>query len=349
MAATATAAANGSARRRLPSLPDQRGLNRSTRELDRAQLANIQRTRILAGAFDVVRELGAANTNIVDIVSRSGVSRRTFYEAFSDREDCLLAAFEQALEDASRRVVAAYESKDRWREQVRAGLAALLAYMDEQPAAAHLLIADSLALGGRVLQRREQVVAQLAHALDAGRAQSKWGEDLPPLTAEGAVGGVLSILAQLAGRPHVETTSNLLNPLTAMLVMPYLGPVAARRELDRPVESTLAGTHSAESLADPFKPAGMRLTYRTVRVLLAVAANPNTSNRTLGEAADIRDQGQISKLLGRLRRIGLIENAGLPPSQGAPNAWVLTPAGEQLTSSLRAHAELIAPEDRAEQ
>ena len=89
-------------------------------------------------------------------------------------------------------------------------------------------------------------------------------------------------------------------------------------------------------LEDPFKGAGMRLTYRTVCVLLAVAERSGASNRQIGKMAGITDQGQISKLLGRLRRLGLVSNTGLGPGQGAPNAWTLTGTGGRVVHRISA-------------
>ena len=100
--------------------------------IGQAHLAEIQRARILAATFDVVAEHGAANVSVAHIVERSGVSRRTFYEIFSDREDCLLAAFEHALELAGRRVLPAYGAPSRWHERIRAGLLALLNFFDQR-------------------------------------------------------------------------------------------------------------------------------------------------------------------------------------------------------------------------
>lgn len=81
----------------------------------------------------------------------------------------------------------------------------------------------------------------------------------------------------------------------------------------------------------------MRLTYRTVRVLMAIAEHPGASNRLIAEIAEITDQGQISKLLGRLQRAGMLTNSGLGPGTGAPNAWTLTPSGRQVADSIRTH------------
>src|ERR1039457_5837621 len=153
-----------------------------------AQVAQIQRARILAAMFDVATEQGAENVSVAHVVERSGVSRRTFYEAFSDREDCFLAAFEEALALASRRVLPAYEGDTRWREQVRAGLVALLCFLDEEPAVGRLLIVESLTGGARTLERRGQVLVRVAAAIDEGRGESANAASPPSLPA-GGVGG----------------------------------------------------------------------------------------------------------------------------------------------------------------
>jgi AcrR family transcriptional regulator len=290
--------------------------------------------------FDVASEHGAGNVSVAHVVERSGVSRRTFYETFADREDCFLAAFDDALAFASQRVVPAYAAKSKWRERVRAGLVAFLSFLDEEPVIGRLLVVESLTGGGaRVLERRSRVLAQVAAAVDEGRGQSASATGLPLLTAEGLVGGALSIVHARISDPDREPLLGLANQLMGMIVLPYLGPSAARRELERPVEPSLSDHRDTRLLADPFKETGMRLTYRTVRVLLTVAEYPNASNRSIGETAGISDQGQISKLLGRLQRLGLISNAGLAPGQGAPNAWTLTETGRQLTKSIRAHTK----------
>ncbi len=77
------------------------------------------------------------------------------------------------------------------------------------------------------------------------------------------------------------------------------------------------------------------LTYRTARVLAAIAANPGCSNRAVADVAEIADRGQASKLLARLRRLGLIETTGDGPLRGGANAWRLTPQGELIEQSLR--------------
>ncbi len=269
------------------------------------------------------------------------MSRRTFYEVFSDRDDCLLAAFEDALERAAQRVVPVFGAGGRWRERVRRGLTELLAFFDEEPAVARLLVSESLAAGGMVAQRRGEVVAVLVDAVEGGRAEGRGSAQLPALTGEGVVGGAVSIVQRvIATGPPDGGLVGLVNPLMGLIVLPYLGFAASQRELDRPVDAPVSVAGDGP-VVDPFRPAGLRLTYRTVRVLLAVAENPGASNRLVGGVAEIRDQGQISKLLGRLSRLGLVENSGLTPGQGAPNSWVLTASGERMARSIRAHTDRV--------
>jgi DNA-binding MarR family transcriptional regulator len=75
--------------------------------------------------------------------------------------------------------------------------------------------------------------------------------------------------------------------------------------------------------------AGVRSTYRTARVLSAIAANPGASNRAVAAAAGILDEGQASKLLKRLAGLGLIENMAQDREPGGANAWRLTAQGEE--------------------
>ncbi len=289
--------------------------------------------------LDVCSERGASNVSIAHVVERSGVSRRTFYELFNDREDCFIAAFEQALAYASERVIPAYTAEKSWRERIRGALVALLCFLDEEPVIGRALITESLAGDGLTLARRRDVIAQLTSIVEEGAAQGNGSFVPPPLTGEGVVGGVLAVIQDRLGgkpdRPLVELT----NPLMSMIVLPYLGAGAARREMERAIPKSSSVAVEAMPFADPFKEAGIRLTYRTVRVLMAIAEHPGASNRAIGETAEIKDQGQVSKLLARLQRAAMVANTGLGPGQGAPNEWALTASGRQFVEGIRARTE----------
>jgi AcrR family transcriptional regulator/DNA-binding MarR family transcriptional regulator len=300
-------------------------------EFGRERVIEIQRTRLLSALLEVSAERGAGNVAVAHVVERAGVSRRTFYELFTDREECFLAAFDDAFARASRRVLDAYDAEARWAERIRGALVALLEFLDAERGAGQLLIVGSLGAGHRALERRQRGIAQIIAVIDEGRKESKAGAELPPLTAEGIVGGALSVLhSRLLEDDHGSRGDrspmvDLAGALMSMIVLPYLGPAAARKEFARPVSRRHVAARVAPG--DPLREVGMRLTYRTVRVLMSLASNPGASNREIGIGAGMEDQGQISKLLARLQRLDLIHNARSAAARGAPNAWGLTERG----------------------
>ncbi len=105
-----------------------------------------------------------------------------------------------------------------------------------------------------------------------------------------------------------------------------------------------AGASGAPGLSGALgrRHAGMRITYRTARVLRAIAERPGASNRQVAEQAGIVDQGQISRLLSRLESLGLVANQGVgaggSATRGTANAWVLTARGEQMQRGVQPQA-----------
>jgi AcrR family transcriptional regulator len=304
--------------------------------LPREHVSEIQRMRILAAMAEVASERGAGSVTVAHVVARAGVSRRTFYDLFADREECFLAAFEEAVGRVGARVIAACERESAWRERIRAGLWELLVWLDEEPAQARLCVVESLAAGPLVLERRAVVVRALVHAIDEGRqaapSSTRKPSRLPPLTAEGVVGAVLSVIHTRLSDPKANPLRGLLGELMSVIVMPYLGQAAAQKELGRPAPQLKTKTTPARR--DPLDGLDMRITYRTVRVLMTIAANPDASNRKIASEAGIGDQGQVSKLLARLEHLGLIHNTGVGPAKGAPNAWALTARGQQVEQAI---------------
>jgi AcrR family transcriptional regulator len=313
----------------------------------RGQVTEIQRARMIAAMIDVVSERGRSSATVAHVVARSGVSRRTFYEVFDDFEDCFLAALEESIARASEYVLGGYDPAARWRTRVRTALVGLLEFLDDQPAMGRLCVVETLGAGRKVDERRLRTLDTVIAVIDEGRQESRSAATLPPLTSEGVVGGVLSVLhARLlphggdpptagaktaGGKPagaRRDSLLELIGPLMGMVVLPYLGPAAAQKESSRPAPERRSRPRAAST--DPLRDLEMRLTYRTVRVLLAIAATPGASNREVGVAAGIDDQGQISKLLSRLEKLGLIENSGAGQVRGAPNAWALTKKGVEV-------------------
>ncbi len=304
------------------------------------QIVEIQRSRLLAAAVGAVDELGYADTTVADVTSRARVSRRTFYELFSSREECLIAVLEDVVALIAKDAARAGVEGLPWRERVRTRLWAILAFLDREPALARVCVIQALRGGPEVLRRREEILARLAAVVDEGRLEGARGERCTPLTAQGVVGAAFAIVYARLLRGEPEPLTGLLGELMGIVVLPYRGAAAARRELERPAGRpgvSPAPAASGEAVRDPLDGVSMRLTYRTARVLECVAELPGASNREVAERAGIHDPGQVSKLLRRLESLGLLENTGEGHAKGEPNAWSLTAKGRRVAQSIRAH------------
>jgi AcrR family transcriptional regulator len=306
----------------------------------------IQRSRLLAAALGAIEEFGYPRVTVAHIASRARVSRRTFYQLFENREDCLLAALESVVETVREELSRAELSGLAWRERVRAGLLTILSFFEREPVLARVCVVQALRGGPRVLESRERVLVELARVVDEGRSEgSSRGVECPPLTAEGLVGAAFTIVYGRLLRDEHEPLTGLFGELMGMIALPYLGAAAARREQARPAPVVLRDTALAASTAsgeddgvgggDPLAGVPMRLTYRTALVLEALARQSGISNRIVADLADISDQGQVSKLLSRLERLGLIANTSEGHSKGEPNAWALTAKGQRIAQGIR--------------
>ncbi len=299
--------------------------------------------RLLSAAAGVVDERGYAQTTVGLITARSRVSRRTFYDLFENVEDCFLAVVRDILATVEQQLDPVELGGLGWRERVRLGLWRILCFFDTEPALARVLVVHSLKAGAAVAVERERALARLVAAVDEGRQGRDGG--FSALSAEGVVGAALAIVQARLAREERESLSALLSELSAIIVLPYLGTAAARRELERPLPEPPPAYAARESngavlasVANPLEGVQMRLTYRTARVLEGIGTHPGASNRQAASLAGISDQGQISKLLRRLQRLGLLANTGQGAhTKGEPNAWTLTPQGQHITHSFRTH------------
>jgi len=302
-----------------------------------AHVQEMQRRRILLAICEIVGEHGLQEASIGAVCKRAGVSRRTFYEIFVDREACLLAALQDVLRRLAGVIVPLYRSNASWSDRVGDVVAQLLASFDEEPGIARMCVVETLRASPRVQDARSTVVALLADAIDEGRGVARRGSvPPPPLTAQGVIGGALSVVhARLLENPHAPL-SQLAGQLTAMIVHPYLGPAAAERELTRRPASSKTAITPAHA-QDIFKDLPIRFTYRTARVLAVIAATPGASNRDIANSAGISDEGQASRLLRRLADAELITNNGTGWPAGGANAWTLTNRGKAIHTAITPH------------
>jgi AcrR family transcriptional regulator len=157
-----------------PSADIPRRLPRGTHGLDRDVVEASQRTRLLEAVGRAVAERGYAAATIDDIVRRAGVSKKTFYDHFADKQDCFLAAYEAASEELLERVREAHVGQDDWVERTRAGVRAYLRWLAAEPALARVYLVEVAAAGPLALERREALRDRYAELVSERR-----GSDLP--------------------------------------------------------------------------------------------------------------------------------------------------------------------------
>ena len=217
--------------RRAPELSER--LPRGRHGLPREAVTESQRGRILQAMVEVVSERGYPETRVVDVIEVAGVSRKTFYELFSSKEDCFLATYDVLLGNLLGDTARGFESTPGapWAERVAGGLGELLKHLSEHPDEARYAIVEVLAAGPKALARRDAALRQFTGFLDGGRAETS--VELPGITSLAVTGGINELLYSEILHGATASLPSRLPDLIFWVVLPYLGPERAAQERDR--------------------------------------------------------------------------------------------------------------------
>lgn len=194
-------------------------------------IARSQRERLLEAAIRVVAEKGYAATTVADLTREAGISRTTFYDMFDDKEGCFLAAYDGIVDALVRRVSVAYEGEGTWPRRARAGLAALLEALAEEPDVARLALVDVGAAGPAAQRRFRAALQRLTPFFEEGRDFAPGGRSLPANTSRMAIGAVAGLIADELTEERAEDLQKLLSDVLFATLVPYIGPAAAAREV----------------------------------------------------------------------------------------------------------------------
>lgn len=198
-AVPAAGASGAAGARAVPrSLP--RGRHAAAREVVLAS----QRGRLLEAMAACVAEQGYAATTVAHVIARAGVSRKTFYEHFADKDACFLAAWEVGFEILLTQVVEAVEQAGTWQEQLRDGALAFLEVLAAEPDFARSFLIEVLSAGEEALARRAEMNRRFADVIADGYRAARAGDPslgpLPPFVPQAAAGAVWELTAE-----HVRT------------------------------------------------------------------------------------------------------------------------------------------------
>jgi len=201
--------------------------------LSREFVMNSQRSRLLGAAIRIAGSEGYAGMTVSAVISKAGVSRKTFYEFFSDREDIFLAAFDLVVEQAIEGCRAVYDEEGTWPERLRRVLEHGLAALAAHPHEASMGFVEVLAAGPRALQRRDAAMREFMQFLSPGyEAAAQAGDEppIPPLMPEAIVGAIFEIVYARVLQQRTAELPELLEQLMYCALAPFLGPAAAAEQ-----------------------------------------------------------------------------------------------------------------------
>lgn len=195
--------------------------------LEPAFVARNQRERITTAIAAAVAASGYPGATVEDVISRAGVSRRTFYDFFASKEAAYLAAYAEASSRLYERVAGAFLRAGPKDDRLHDCLAALLGFLRSEPATAHMCVVDVLTVGPKALELRERSMREFVALFEqVGRQEN--GHRLSPLTAEGLVGGIHGVVYQHVLTAGVEDIETLLPSLHFFCTALFAGPAAGR-------------------------------------------------------------------------------------------------------------------------
>jgi AcrR family transcriptional regulator len=192
-------------------------------------VAQNQRERILAAVADVSSATSYAELTVEGVIVTAGVSRRTFYEHFKNKDDAFLAAYDEASTRLLAAVRAAYESRQGFVERMSAGIEAFLLLLAADPAFARMCIVDVMAAGPDAVALRNAAMSAFATMIEEN-ARERLAESPPSdLTAETVVGGIYDVVYTRIQRGDIRQLPELAPNLIHTALVHYLGPEAAPR------------------------------------------------------------------------------------------------------------------------
>lgn len=203
-------------------------------------VAQNQRQRIMAALAAVTAEHGYAALTVEDVVARAGVSRRTFYDQFSNKHEAFLAAYDEVSAGLLAGVRHAFNDAPTFARKVENGLTSFMQFMVAEPGFSHMCIVDVLGAGPNAIDRRNAVIRAFAQEFEA--AAEATGYKPRPLVSEAAVGGIHEVVYCRLRAHQADTLPDLVPDLLYAVLVPFVGEQEAE-------EARLGALERAEGAA----------------------------------------------------------------------------------------------------
>ncbi|MFC7515297.1 TetR/AcrR family transcriptional regulator [Herbaspirillum sp. GCM10030257] len=174
------------------------------------------RHRLLEGMAQAVAAKGYAETTIADIVREASVSRRTFYEYFNTKADCLIALYTAASHNAIDVLRNAIDPARPWQSQVETAIHAYLGCLAQNPVLMRTLFIEILGLGAEGLAARRRVNNEIASfmlkVINAEQDGKPRETALTPDMAMTVVGGINELVLQAIEQDSAADVAKLAEP-----------------------------------------------------------------------------------------------------------------------------------------
>jgi AcrR family transcriptional regulator len=190
-----------------------------------------KRDKILAAMLNVVGAEGYDATSVRMVLDHTGLYRQAFYDNFPDKDSCYLAAFDAGVARVEALMVAAAASEESWRGKLRAGLGALLDFLDSEPDVGRALVVEVHAAGPEALARRANAMKKIGDFIDLARQESEGEESPPRIAPEGIVAGIHAVVHGRLSTGATEGFRELLPEFMYFAALPYFGAAAASAEM----------------------------------------------------------------------------------------------------------------------
>jgi AcrR family transcriptional regulator len=204
-------------------------------------VARNQRQRILAAVAETTAARGYARMSVEDVVRGAGVSRRTFYELFPNKDQVFLEAYDQVANLLLAGVKAAYEGETGFSARVTAGFRAFLELLEASPAFARMCIVEVMAAGPEAVAKRTAVMGEFAKLIEENAASvlDSHGR-VPAMHAQTIVAGAYEAVYRMIAADDTDRLSTLLPDLVESALLPYVGEEEAGAQKQAIIEADAA-------------------------------------------------------------------------------------------------------------
>jgi len=234
--------------------PIYKRLPHGPHRLARNEVLRHQRTRIYGAMVEAVALNGYERTSVKQIIGLAGVSRRSFYEQFANKEECFLATFDVIAGREIRHLRNAYAAAEGGlEERLRAAFQRLAADLLENSKTSMLVLVEAQTAGTAGTLRLRRATASCEAMLARGFAESRAASALPAPIVRGITGGLQGALSALLRRDRGAAHSELSEE---MLRWTLLFQTASAAQLHDRMAARLAQRMRGISLASAHPPTG---------------------------------------------------------------------------------------------